>query len=244
MGKKLILRFSGSKVRGEPRERQLRSERGNTEWWLVRPRSEVGYLAGWVSFVLLFCVPTAAQTGFPPPPAPEPQTASPSDILGRTPPRGRVLGFLKAAHKGDYEVAAQYLNTQRRGKAATDLAHQLFVVMDRLLPARLNELSNSPEGSLAFPAKPDQDLVGTISSESGNTDILLERVDRGKAGRLWLFSGRTLESVPNLYAGMNVESPGSVPSAFLTRTRIGGIPLVQWIAFFAGLPLSYLAMVL
>src|SRR5262249_48390394 len=75
-------------------------------------------------------------------------------------------------------------------------------------------------------------------------DILLERVDRGKAGRLWLFSGRTLESVPKLYAGMNVESSGSVPSGFLTRTRIGGIPLVRWITLFMGLPLSYLAMVL
>jgi MscS family membrane protein len=165
----------------------------------------------------------------------------PPDTLGRTTPRGTVLGFLKAARKGDYDAAAQYLNTQRRGKAAADLAHELFVIMDRRLPARLNELSDRPEGSLAFPAKPDQDLVGTISGESGNVDLLLERVDRDEAGRLWLFSARTLNSVPDLYAEMDIASSGSIPG-FLTRTRIARIPLVQWLAVLVGLPLFHLAM--
>jgi MscS family membrane protein len=136
------------------------------------------------------------------------------------------------------------LNTQRRGKAAADLAHELFVIMDRRLPARLNELSDRPEGSLAYPAKPDQDLVGTISGESGNIDLLLDRVDREGAGRLWLFSAHTLNSVPDLYAEMDIESSGGTPSGFLTRTRIVRIPLLHWLAVLVGLPLFHLAMVL
>jgi MscS family membrane protein len=116
--------------------------------------------------------------------------------------------------------------------------------MDRRLPARLNELSDRPEGSLAFPAKPDQDLVGTISGESGNIDLLLERVDREEAGRLWLFSAHTLNSVPDLYAEMDIASSGSMLPGFLTRTRIARIPLVHWLAVLVGLPLFHLAMVL
>jgi hypothetical protein len=36
----------------------------------------------------------------------------------------------------------QYLNPSQHGKAAGDLAEEWFVIMDRRLPARLNELSN------------------------------------------------------------------------------------------------------
>jgi len=136
------------------------------------------------------------------------------------------------------------LNTQRRGKAAADLARELFFIMDRHLPARLNELSNRPEGSLAFPAKPDQDLVGTIRRGSGHFDLLLERVDHEKAGRLWLFSADTLNSVPDLYTELDIESYRSMLPSFLTRTRIARIPLVQWLAVLVGLPLFHLAMVL
>ena len=116
--------------------------------------------------------------------------------------------------------------------------------MDRRLPARLNKLSDRPEGSLASPAKPDQDLVGTISGESGDTDLLLERVDRKEAGRLWLFSAHTLKSVPDLYAEMDIEPSGSMLPGFLTRTRIAHIPLIHWLAVLVGLPLFHVAMVL
>lgn len=109
-------------------------------------------LVSLVSFVLLFCVFVGAQTTVPPPASSAAQLSPPPDTLGRTTPRGTVPGFLKAAPNGDYDAAAQYLNTQRRGKAAADLAHELFLIMDRRLPARLNELSDRPEGSLAYPA--------------------------------------------------------------------------------------------
>jgi len=211
----------------------------------VRQMSPVHHpLVSLASFVLLFCVFAGAQTAAPPPASAAAQISPPPDTLGRTTPRGTVLGFLKAARNGDYDAAAQYLNTQRRGKAAVDLAHELFVIMDRRLPARLNELSDRPEGSLTYPAKPDQDLVGTISGESGNIDLLLERVDREKAGRLWLFSAHTLNSVPDLYAEMDIESSGSMLQSFLTRTRIAHIPLIHWLAILVGLPLFHLAMVL
>ena len=97
--------------------------------------------------MLLFCVPVCPEVGTPAstPTASPPE--APKDPLGRDTPRDTVLGFLSAARKGDYELAVQYLNTRLRGKAATGLAQQLFVVLDRRLPARLNALSDLPEGS-------------------------------------------------------------------------------------------------
>ena len=173
-----------------------------------------------------------------------PLTASqpevPKDALGRTTPRGTVLGFVSAARKGDNELAADYLNTRLRGEAATDLARQLFVVLDRCLPARLNELSDKPEGSVSDRLKPDQERAGTVSSDNGNVDIILERVDRGKSGSLWLFSSKTLDAIPDLYDEINEVSVESVLPEFLVNTRIAGIVLFEWLAVFVGTPLFYL----
>jgi len=185
---------------------------------------------------VLLCRVYGAQTQ----PAAKPPE-NPPDALGRNTPRGTVLGFLSAAHKGDDDTAALYLNTRAKGKSAANLAHQLFVVLDRRLPARLNQLSDRPEGSLAFPANPDQDLVGKVAGSKGEADILLDRVDRGKAGAVWLFSRKTLDSVPDLYNEITEWEPESSLPSFLVDTRIAGISLFQWLAILVGLPLAYLA---
>jgi len=168
------------------------------------------------------------------------QPEAPKDSLGRTSPRGTVLGFLAAAQKGDYQVAAEYLNTRLHGKAAADLADQLSVVLNRRLPARLNQLSDKPEGSLSDPLHTDRDLVGTITSLSGDHAIEVERVERGKAGPIWLFSGRTLEFVPEIFEEINVPSVDVLLPQFLVNTRVAGIPLFEWFVVFVGLPLFYL----
>src|SRR5579864_4915216 len=172
-------------------------------------------------------------------PAPtKPETSK--DALGRTTPRGTVLGFLSAAHKGDYETAARYLNTPLRGKPAAALARQLFVVLDRRLPARLNQLSDEPDGSLLDPFKPQQDLIGTISSLNGNVDIFVERVDRSNSGPIWLFASQTLDSIPDLYEEINVASPETILPQSWVKTRLAGIPLFEFLIAFVGLPLIYL----
>ena len=88
----------------------------------------------WVSFGFAFCLFASAQTVVPPPAAADAQTNPSPDTLGRTTPRGTVLGFLKNARKGDYDAATEYLNTKLRGEAATDLAHELFVIIDHPCP--------------------------------------------------------------------------------------------------------------
>jgi MscS family membrane protein len=163
----------------------------------------------------------------------------PKDVLGRTTPRGAVFGFLSAARKGNKEIATLYLNTPIRGAEAQALAEQLGAVLDRRLPARLNELSDKPEGSLPDPLRPDEDLVGTISTSRGNLDILLQRVDRGKLGKVWLFSRKTLDAVPDVFQELSTPPVEKVLPAFLVNTRLASFPLFQWIAVFCGMPLVY-----
>ncbi len=166
-----------------------------------------------------------------PPPAP-----APTDVLGRTTPRGTVLGFLLAAHNGDYDAASGYLNTKLRGEAASDLAHKLFVVLDRRLPAGLSHLSDRPEGSAAFLIRPNEDLIGTIASDGGKVNIVVQRVNRENAPSIWLFSTGTLDAIPGLYEELNA-TPG-IPK-FLAETRIFQIALFEWLVMLVGMPLLY-----
>lgn len=189
---------------------------------------------------LVLSVPVCSQTAISLPVSPSPQSEAARDSLGRTTPRGAVFGFLSAAQKKEYDVAAEYLNTRSRGEAAANLAHELSVVLDQRLPARLNELSDKPEGSHWDPLNPDRDLVGTISSDNGDVEILLERVHKAKSGQVWLFSTKTLDAIPNLYEELEALNVDTVLPGFLVNTRIVGIQLFEWAAIFVGLPCLYL----
>jgi MscS family membrane protein len=149
------------------------------------------------------------------------------------------MGFLTASRKGDYATAKLYLDTPLRGTRADSLAEKLSSVLDRRLPARLNQLSARSEGSQYFPDRRDIDLVGTIDSLSGGVDIVVQRVNRGKDGAVWLFSKETLDAVPELYEEVNLVSVDKVLPSFLTERKIGPIPLFQWLFIFVGMPGIY-----
>jgi MscS family membrane protein len=193
-----------------------------------------------LALFLLFCPAVWPQTSLRKPAATEAQPEAPKDTLGRNTPKGAVLGFLSAARKGDAQIAALYLNTPLRGASAEDLARQLAVVLDRRLPARLNLLSDEPEGSLPDPLRPDVDIVGTITTANGDLDILMERVDRGKAGKIWLFSRKTLNSIPDVFQELSTPAVERILPEFLVKTRVAAVPLFELLAFFVGLPVLYL----
>jgi MscS family membrane protein len=177
-------------------------------------------------------------------PAPPSQPETPKDALGRTTPRGTVLGFVNAARKGDYQLARQYLNTRLNDAAAEQRAEQLFVVLDARLPARLAQMSDAPEGSRSNPLLPDEDLVATIAGADRQLDILLERVERARVGQIWLFSSKTLDGIPALYDEV-LEGRASVAlPRFLTDTRFRGVAIFEWIAILLGFPLLYSAIAL
>lgn len=165
------------------------------------------------------------------------------DPLGRTTPRGTVLGFLNAARRGDIQLAREYLNTRLTDAASAERARQLFVVLDARLPARLTEVSDAPEGSRANPLAPNQEVVGTIESAAGPVEIVVERVVHPKSPPIWLFSADTLDAVPPVYQEILGSRPPSVLPSFLFTTRLGSLRLVEWLAILLGLPIIYLAVV-
>src|SRR5438552_1318153 len=92
--------------------------------------------------------------------------------------------------------------------------------------------------------KPRVELVGTVTSDSGDVDIIVERVDRGKSGSVWLFSRETLELASALYEEVEAVSVDNLLPSYLVRTRLGGIPLFEWLALLVGMPFLYLTTVL
>jgi MscS family membrane protein len=194
-----------------------------------------------VSLLLLSC-PTLWSQAAPAKSATtsEAPPASPADTIGRGTPRGTVLGLLSAARKGNAGLAALYLDTPLRGADAEALASQLAAVINNRLPPRLNEISDEPEGSQRDPLKPDEDLVGVIQTANGNLDILVERVDRGKAGKVWLFSRKTLASIPDAFQELNKSPLERFLPDFMITTQVAEIPLFEWVAIFVGMPLVYL----
>lgn len=169
----------------------------------------------------------------------EASTEPSPDPLGRNTPRGAILSFLDVARTGNGQIGALYLSTSLRGADAEILAYQLGVVLNRRLPARLNLVSDKPEGSLRDPLRPDEDLIGTISTSNGDLDILVERIDRGKAGKVWLFSRKTLKSIPDVYQELTTPAVEDMLPGFLVKTRLASVPLFEWVALLC-LPLLYL----
>lgn len=175
-------------------------------------------------------------------PKPAAQAETPQDPLGRTSPRGTVRGFLTAETKGDHDTAVSYLNTRKKTQAVV-LAHQLFVVLNHRLRVQLNNISDHPQGSLSSSTEPDKDLIGTISSTTGDTDIVVERVNRQNGGPVWLFSKKTLDAIPDLYDEVSAETAQNWLLKFLLETKIARIALLHWLAVFLGLPLLHYASV-
>lgn len=195
------------------------------------------------TLALLAASVAAAQTvPGAPGPAPQPGAAEAvRDALGRSTPRGTVLGFLDAARKNELELARQYLNTRLPEKSAETLARQLFVVLDARLPARLTQINDSLEGSRANPLRPDEERIGTVAGASGDVNIVLDRVRRGKDEPVWLFSSATLEAIPGLYAEVSSTPYDRLLPAFMTEARVGGARLVEWLFVLLFIPIAYLA---
>jgi MscS family membrane protein len=205
---------------------------------LKRITARTPFCAG-VFLALTLCVPALrAQAGLGAQPAPAAKPEPAPDPLGRDTPRRTVIGFITAARSGT-EVAPLYIDTDLKGKAAAALAHELYVVLDARLPARLNELSDRPEGSTENPLKPNQNVVGTITSAGGSFDVVVERITKGNAPPVWLFSRQTLSHIPDAFDEVDRITLDKYLPAFVSRPRIGGIRLFEWIVLLVALPIVY-----
>jgi MscS family membrane protein len=166
------------------------------------------------------------------------QPAAAKDPLGRDTPRQTVLGFLEAGRSNEDQLAAQFLDTELTGQRAALLAHQLFIVLDARLPARLAQITDVPEGSRSNPLRPNQEVIGTIESGSGVVEIVLNRMNGDSGTPIWLFSRGTLGSIPALYQEVTQRQSDRPLSRFLSE-RIGRNRVLESLSVLLGLAAFY-----
>ena len=125
---------------------------------------------------------------------------------------------MSAARANKQDVTPLYLNSGLSGDAATELAQQLYVVLNSRLPVRVNVLSDRAEGSLVNPLRPDEDIIGTINTARGPLELIVERIDDGTGMRVWLFSRQTLQAIPAVYNEIDlVTVDGLLPQRRIRR---------------------------
>jgi MscS family membrane protein len=156
------------------------------------------------------------------------------DSLGRSTPRGTVLGFLDAAHRRDFAAARQYLDTTLKGEPAEELARKLGFVLDSRLPANLDMLSEQAEGSLSDGLPLKKELVGAIATSEEPLEIQLDRV-RDRDEMVWLFSAQTLKRIPAVYDEIGSSSVYDYIPDWMQRPLLLSIALWQWLAMALGL---------
>ena len=168
--------------------------------------------------------------------APAPASA---DSLGRDTPSGTVLGFLQAAQNGNYKAAADYLqiSAAHRQSQGPALANKLKVLMDRAFVGTVRRLSTRPEGNPEY-GTPDQQTIGTFSVGDADIPVVLVRVVDPGAGKIWVFSSETLSKVPELYDDLEAHQVETKLPPSLVRHAFLGMPLWQWLALFAAIPVA------
>lgn len=150
-----------------------------------------------------------------------------------------MVGFLTAAHAGDWRTASQFLEVPK-GEDPVELSTQLSVVLDQGLPPNLDHLSDKPEGNLNDNLPPTKELAGVIDTKGGPLNVTLEHVRRGNAS-IWVFSPDTLKEIPAVYDEFNSTwLTNYIPHPLLRRGWLA-VPLWQWLMLAIGAALALLA---
>lgn len=185
--------------------------------------------------------PVRAQVpGFPSTVTAGAKAAPQADAFGRDTPFGTVTGFNRAVHRGDFVLAARFL--QLRGPQlarAEELARDLNVLLDRYYTQPLIRISSDPAGAQedGLPRNHDK-LALTIGT--GTHALLLERVADRDAGQIWLFSSETLADVPSLVGSPHATWIETFMPASLIGRPLLGASAAQWIAGAASIAIPVL----
>jgi MscS family membrane protein len=161
------------------------------------------------------------------------------DPLGRNTPSNSVLGFLKAATSGDYNIAAQYLQMSgaRRQSEGEQTAIKLKYVLDNVFVGNYSRF-NQPEGTPQDGVALGHQKLGTMSAGDVEADLDLVRVSDPSAGKIWLISADTLGKLPELYDQAKARQVASKLPAVLVKHQLGGMPLWQWLALLVATPFA------
>ncbi|MBZ4419583.1 mechanosensitive ion channel family protein [Myxococcus sp. RHSTA-1-4] len=153
----------------------------------------------------------------------------PPPSVDRQSPQATVQGFLAAAHRGNYELAAHYLDLDfipraQQGGRGVQLARRLKFVLDRKLAVDVSAMSKEPEGD---PEDARFDELGTIPLEGANVPIRVQRVT-SEGALVWVFSESTVRQVDPLFAEYGPRVGEWLPPVFFSDAYLG-LELWQWL---------------
>jgi MscS family membrane protein len=198
----------------------------------------------WFLLTVLLSLPAKAQNLLPsqaqPAAGKKPVEAAAIDPLGRSTPRGTVMGFLQAAQSGHYKSATQYFESikSRYPMDEEQIAQHRKVLMDRAYVGSLSRLSDHPEGTPQEGLPPNEERVGRLVVGQSDSDVILVRVNDSDYGQIWLFSSRTLGDVAGLYDQIGIQSIESKIPKTLAENFWLGMPLWQWLALLVLIPVA------
>lgn len=189
--------------------------------------------------------PAQAQFGLlqaqTPPAAANGQANVPKDPMGRSTPRGTVMGFLRAMSSDDPERALDYLDTRLTGTRATALADQLNQLLNTGLKINLEDVSNSPDGKGSDGLPDDREMIGLVETRTSPLEVVLVRNSDKTGNKIWQFSPETLARVPSAYTALDHFSPGDYLPEPLREIRFLRIPLWRWLLMLLAIPLAFFA---
>jgi len=167
--------------------------------------------------------------------------AEPVDPLGRSTPRGALVGFSRVTEREDFTSAALFLQLQNAAQRrnAPMLASEIKSLIDRELHESISNISDSPEGALEDGLPPDRDRIGPLIIQGQKIYISLVRVADKENGPIWLIAADTLRQIPAI-AGLAGETwiESNMP-AWLVEHEFLGASWAHWLVLAALLFASF-----
>jgi len=168
----------------------------------------------------------------------------PRDLFGRESPRQMAESLVRALAQQDYERVTNFFDLSglpraRRAEGGLEYATRLQALLDAggtLAP--FLSLSSDVQGNLDDRLPPDQEKIGSLPAESGEVPLLI--TNAGDEAGVWKISKETLAAMPELATAEDSASYRDAAPAFLSETRIGGAPILDWVILLAAAAVLYI----
>ena len=173
----------------------------------------------------------------------------PADAFERGTPYRSAEGFMKAAEKGDYETAAEYLDLRNlRGEATeldgAQLARRLYVITKRGNWIDIDELVDDPRGRINDNLPAYRDSIGVVLDEGKEVRLFIQRVPRGDGEFIWKVSNASVSLIPELYEEYGYPEIVEDVRRSLPNVVILGLELFKWVIVLLVAVLAYTTMFL
>jgi small-conductance mechanosensitive channel len=160
----------------------------------------------------------------------------PPPSVDRESPSATARGFSDAVHRGDYVLAAHYLDldflppAEQREKGPL-LARRLKFVLDHKLPLALSSLGREPEEQ---PSRSRFVELGLLAAGGESHPIRLAHVVAGSGKWVWVFSEATVRAIEPLHEAYGPAVLAQVlPRVFFEKPVLGLEPW-QWLGLLLG----------